>query len=71
TYRILHRLPFNLKKIRREIKSFGAAHIVPQAFAVSAPELSRQLKLKPGGTHFLFLTRFRGRSLVFWALPHN
>jgi hypothetical protein len=67
TYRIVRKLPFNPKKIRAELKTVERVEIVPQAFGIKAPVLYAKLKLKPGGTDFLFLTRFQGRSLVFWA----
>ncbi len=67
TYRVLRRMPFNPKKIRAEIKALERVEIVPQAFGLKTPEIYQKLKIKPGGTTFLFLTRFRGRSLVFWA----
>jgi hypothetical protein len=64
-YRIVARLPYNPKKIRARLKDVERIEVVPQAFALNAARIYTELRVKPGGRHFLFLTRRFNRSLVF------
>ncbi len=65
--KILRVLPFNDKNTKAMGREFPIANVAARNFTLSAPELSKRLKVKDGGTVKIFGVKALGRNMLIAA----
>ena len=58
---------FNKRDLRTHLAGISQANIAVRNFPLSAADLRRRLKLKDGGSHYLFATTWLGRHVIIMA----
>lgn len=63
-FRILSVSTMNKKELKAALGTISQANIAVRNFPLSVSELRRRLKLKDGGTHYIFATTWQGRHVL-------
>ena len=68
-FRILGITTLNKRELRQHLSGMTQANIAVRNFPLSVAELRKRLKLKDGGSYYLFATTMQGRHIIFITQP--
>ena len=68
-FRILGITTLNKRELRQHLSGMTQANIAVRNFPLSVAELRKRLKLKDGGSCYLFATTMQGRHIIFITQP--
>ena len=68
-FRILGITTLNKRELRQYLSGMTQANIAVRNFPLSVAELRKRLKLKDGGSYYLFATTMQGRHIIFITQP--
>ena len=68
-FRILGITTLNKRELRQHLSGMTQANIAVRNFPLSVAELRKRLKLKDGGSYYLFATTMQGRHVIFITQP--
>ena len=68
-FRILGITTLNKRELRQHLSGMTQATIAVRNFPLSVAELRKRLKLKDGGSYYLFATTMQGRHIIFITQP--
>ena len=68
-FRILGITTLNKRELRQHLSGMIQANIAVRNFPLSVAELRKRLKLKDGGSYYLFATTMQGRHVIFITQP--
>lgn len=68
-FRILGITTLNKRELRQHLSGMTQANIAVRHFPLSVAELRKRLKLKDGGSYYLFATTMQGRHIIFITQP--